>query len=307
MSKRKSIATPAADSDLRAGAPLDREMKFGDLTCLRYNLLWAYEGPVWPAALIGSYSNMNTSCWLIRKGSVKLRTDGRETLASPGQWVFVASPTRHQTFSKDAEILSLNFSFTWPGGGQVIDRPDNLVFESAEYPRLEKTARQIVRLVARSFPDAHAFLQQQRCSLTRYLSVQNILPNWLSNYVEALADRGIVAKRLGLQDERILLALMEMDRHPLSQPFSLASLLKQTGLSRSRFDALFVAAMGTTPRRYLEQRRLDEARKQLMHTSSSIKEIGLCLAFRHASHFSLWFQKLNGTNAQEFRQSYRLQ
>jgi len=283
----------------------NQHMDFGDWSSLRYHLSWAYEGGVWPPARVGSYSNMHTSCWLIRKGTVKVTTEDQTVHGRAGQWVFVASPTRHQAFSKHAEILSLNFDFTWPGNVQVIERPQNLVLSAADYPRLETAARKIVRLVGRVFPDAHAFLRHQPCTLNRFLKVQNLLPDWLDAYLDALADVGIYPRRLHFNDERVLKVLAELDRHPLSEPFTPVYLTALSGLSRSRLDALFVSALDTTPRRYFEKRRLEEARSLLVHTSKSVKEIAIELGFKHASHFSLWFQKHHQMSALDHRRLYQ--
>lgn len=290
-------------ANMRSAIQTAPETKFSDWTCLRYHLGWAYEGGVWPAARVGSYSNMSTSCWLVRRGSVTVTTAGRKTKAGPGQWVFVASPSRHQEFSEDARILSIHFDFTWPGGEQVIQRPKNLMLDAADFPELEETASKITRMVAREFPHAHAFLMREACTMEQFLRVQNLLPAWLAAYLEALASLGIRPHRAGVQDERILRALSWLDHYPFTQSFSAAGLVAHSGLSRSRLDALFVEAIGITPRAYLDRRRLDEASKLLLHTTSSIKEIALGLGFRHSSHFSLWFRRHRKTSPQDFRAS----
>lgn len=278
-------------------------MRFSDWTCLRYHLGWAYEGAVWPAARVGHYSNMGTSCWLVRRGSVTVTTGGRDTKVGPGQWVFVASPSRHQDFSEDARILSIHFDFTWPGGEQVIQRPTNLVLDGADFPELEATASKISRAVAREFPHAHAFLMREPCTMEQFLRVQNLLPVWLAAYLDALASLGVRPHRAGVQDERVLRALAWLDHHPFTKTFSAAQLVAHSALSRSRLDTLFVDAVGVTPRAYLDRRRLDEASKLLLHTAASIKEIALGLGFRHSSHFSLWFRRHRKTSPQDFRAS----
>ena len=279
------------------------EMKFSEWTSLRYHLAWAYEDSVWPAARVGHYSNMSTSCWLVRRGSVTVTTDGQKTHATPGQWVFVASPSRHQEFSADARILSIHFDFTWPGGEQVIQRPRNLLLKADDFPQLGETARKITQMVKREFPHAHAFLTREPCTMERFLSVQSFLPDWLAAYLGALASFGVHPRRMRVQDGRILRALVWLDQQSLSSAYSAADLAEHAGLSRSRLDSLFVEAMGVTPRAYLDRRRLDEASKLLLHTGSSIKEIAMGLGFRHASHFSLWFRRHRKASPQSFRQS----
>lgn len=276
-------------------------MRFRDWACLHYHLLWAYDGPVLPEAHAGTYTSPEASCWLIRKGHVTLTSAGREASAGPGQWAFVASPTRHQVFSPDAEILSLHFHLSWPGGEPFIPMDRTVVLKAASHPELEKAAQPIVRHVKRAFPKADAFLPSQLSTLESYLQSQRLLPVWLSAYLRALAQIGVHPRRLEIMDDRLMQGTAFLDRHPLSERFRESVLLKQVGLNRSRFDALFIAAHGTTPRRYLEKRRLQVAKDLLTNTASSVKEIAISLGFTHVSHFSLWFRRLTGTNASMFR------
>lgn len=276
-------------------------MRFSDWASLRYHLLWAYEGRVLPSATTGSYTNWTTSCWLVRKGQVELKTPGHRATAKAGQWAFVASPTRHQNFSKDAEILSLHFHLTWPDGEQVIDRRQTLILNARDHSELEKSARPVIRHVKKAFPSVDAFLPAQPCNLEAFLKVQSLLPMWIMAYLQVLARLGQRPRRLEITDDRLLMGASILNNHRLSEPFRESTLVKQVGLNRSRFDALFIAAYGITPRRYLERRRLEAAKELLQHTSSSVKEIALGLGFRHASHFSLWFRRLVGMSASDFR------
>ncbi|AHF89829.1 AraC family transcriptional regulator [Opitutaceae bacterium TAV5] len=275
---------------MSTSAPLERPLRFGDWAHIRHALIWAYEGPVWPASAAGTYSSNDMSCWLIRRGRVTLTTAGKSLTARAGQWAFVSTPTRHQAFSKDAELLSLHFNFTWPGGEPVIAQPRTVVFDADEHPQLERAALPMVRLVRRHFPKAHAFLPAEFCSLPLYLRVQKLLPAWLEAWLAAQAVFANFPQRLGLTDDRILQALAELDRWPLGQKFSECELVRRTGLGRSQLNALFVRSTGTTPRRYLERRRLEAAERLLGHTQMSVKEIGIDLGFRYESHFSQWFR-----------------
>ncbi len=278
-------------------------LSFSDWSSLRYHLYHAYEGPVWPAARVGTYRQQeaDVSCWLLQKGSLKLTAGGKSLTARIGQWAFVTSTERHQAFTEDAQILSLRFYFSWPGHVPVVKPSHNLVFDAKNAPQLERTARPLIRHVRRRFPEAAAFLPQEACSINDYLRVQNLLPMWLTSYLQALENLGIFPHQARHLDDRVLEGIMELDRHPLHQRFSEKSLLTQIGLGRSQYDALFVSAMGVTPRRYLELRRLESAKNLLTHTETPIKEISFHLGFRHASYFSLWFVKHQGTSATEYR------
>ncbi len=275
--------------------------RFQDWASVRYGLMWAYEGPVQPMGKQGTWTHPDPSCWLIRKGRVTVETGGKRVTASAGQWVFVATPTRTQRFSDDAEILSVHFHFTWPGGEPVLEQPRNVVFDAADQPQLEKVAVRLTRLVAKNFPNASAFLPTATCTFPLYLRVQNMLPRWLSAYLETQAWLGVYPKRVGAMDDRVLQTIMELDRHPLNQKFSERTLVSHVGLGRSQLNALFLKATGVSPRRYYERRRLETSERLLTHTQMSIKEIALDLGFGSESHFCHWFRGHKGAAPSTFR------
>lgn len=276
--------------------------RFAEWANLQYHLLWAYEGPAPEAARDRVSSSADTSCWLIRKGSVVLKTKGQATVtARAGQWAFVASPTRHQVFSDDAELLSLHFRLAWPGGVQVVERARNLVLDATRIPGLERAARPVAKLLARHFPGAGAFLPDRRCDRATYLKTQALLPALLNAYLDAqeiMGNRPLPGAGL---DERVARAAARLECMPVDRSWSQDGLDRELGLSRSHLRALFVAEFGTTPRRYLERRRLAAAERLLDHPGRSVKEVAVTLGFRHASHFCLWFKRLRGVRPTEAR------
>ncbi|MFA6961344.1 MAG: helix-turn-helix transcriptional regulator [Opitutaceae bacterium] len=277
-------------------------MRFIDWASLHYHLLWAYEGPVPRIALEGDYTDSATSCWLIRRGSVVLRIGRQVVTARPGDWAFVASPTRHQTFTADAEILSLHFDLTWPGGESVINRTKNLIVLGSHVPQMEKAAMQVVRVMRRHFPHAGAFLATERCDRALYLKIQSLLPGLLNAYLDTQETLDNPPTLRGGQDERVLRGVAELDRVPLDRRIGQPEIATRLGLSRSHMDALFTAHLGVTPRRYLELRRLETARRMLSRTGKSVKAIALELGFKHESHFCLWFKRQHGTRPSALRE-----
>lgn len=292
--KHRRAQADADDSRLRT-------LRFRDWATLRYSLVWAYEGPVLAKARVGTYSNPDLSCWLVRKGSVQLTTRSQTVVAKKGQWAFVATPTRRQVFSDDAEILSVHVHFSWPGDEPVIEQKRNLVFDAAEHPQLERAAVPLARTVKKLFPKADAFLPEEWCSLAAYLQVQDQLPRWLHAYLAAQAAHGVFPRRLGVEDDRVLGVLGELDRRPLEAKFNEKEIVARSGLGRSQLNALFVRVTGTTPRRYFERRRLEAARRLLGHTALSMKEVAATLGFRHESHFSQWFKGCEGAAPSAWR------
>lgn len=62
-------------------------------------------------------------------------------------------------------------------------------------------------------------------------------------------------------------------------------------------------AMGSTPRHYLEKRRMDYAYRRLRMPDAQVKEVATTLGFVHLSHFSKWFKKHLGQSPRHFIRS----
>ena len=266
-------------------------MRFIDWSSLQFHLIWIYVGPVFPHARTGRYTDNEISCWLLKKGQVELCTGRNRVIAQPGEWAFVASPTRAQVFSADAEILSVHFHLAWPGGEPLFQRAKNEIFPAAQFPRLERSALQLLRLVRRHMPKLDANLQFERCSLDVYLRAQDLLPDWLRAYVDTMLALGHSPQRLAGLDERALQLVTALDRHPLAEPFNEAGFARGIGLSVPHLTDLFTKDYGVTPRRYLERRRREAAQHALAHTSASVKSVAFSLGFRYESHFCAWFRQ----------------
>ena len=89
----------------------------------------------------------------------------------------------------------------------------------------------------------------------------------------------------------------------LSEDLSIAVLAEEVGLSPNHFSACFTACFGRSPHRYVQQRRVEEARKMLSMPSRSIAEIALDLGFSSQSHFTKMFHKHTGMTPTRARRS----
>jgi AraC-like DNA-binding protein len=276
-------------------------MRFMDWSSLQFHLIRIYEGPVFEHARRGRYTSDKVSCWLVRQGRVELTTGRNRVVAKPGEWAFVASPTRTQAFSADAEILSVYFHFAWPGDEPLFNRSINQVFPAERFPALEKSAMRLLQLMRRHMPRVDANLQFEKCSLDVYLRTQALLPDWMRAYVETMLQLKHTPQRLVGLDERALQLVRELDRHSLAEPFDEFRVASSIGLSAAHLAGLFLRDYGATPRRYLDRRRREAARHALEHTSASVKAVAFSLGFRYESHFCAWFKQAEHCTPSEFR------
>jgi AraC family transcriptional regulator, transcriptional activator of pobA len=78
----------------------------------------------------------------------------------------------------------------------------------------------------------------------------------------------------------------------------------QMGITERRLQQATSAALGKTPKQLVEERVLLEAKRLLVHTSQSIKEIGFELGFEEPTNFGRFFRQKIGRTPAEFRQSF---
>ncbi len=276
-------------------------MRFIDWSSLQFHLMWIYEGPVLPYVRNGEFTHSGVTCWLVRKGRVVVTTGGQSITVGPGNWVFVAAPTRRQCFSPDAEILSIYFHLAWPGNAPLFERKKTEVFPASQFPYLEAPAMRLLRFMRRNMRKTDFNLRFEECSFDVFLRTQELLPAWLRVYVKCMLARGRAPLRLTGMDERALQLVIALDRLPLSEPFDLDGFAKRMGLSTRHLVELFAREYGDTPRAYFEKRRRDAAKHALAHTSASVKSIAFTLGFRYESHFCAWFRRFEKCTPSVFR------
>jgi transcriptional regulator GlxA family with amidase domain len=95
-----------------------------------------------------------------------------------------------------------------------------------------------------------------------------------------------------------------VDRH-LDRTISLGELAKLTGLSVFHFARSFKQSQGTTPHRYVMQRRIERARDMLVTTDLPLCEIAFAAGFADQSHLARHFRQQVGVPPGYFRRSTR--
>lgn len=87
----------------------------------------------------------------------------------------------------------------------------------------------------------------------------------------------------------------------LAEDVSLDDLAAVANLSTHHFGEAFKASTGTSPYRYLIERRIHRAKELLLGADRSIAEVALTVGFASHSHFTDNFRKLTGTTPSRFR------
>jgi len=87
----------------------------------------------------------------------------------------------------------------------------------------------------------------------------------------------------------------------LADDISLRDLAALAGLSTHHFGEAFKTSTGTSPHRYLIERRILRAKELLIGAEKSIAEIAISVGFASHSHFTDNFRRLTGTTPSRFR------
>ncbi len=101
-------------------------------------------------------------------------------------------------------------------------------------------------------------------------------------------------------DQRLKRAIGVMcDR--LAEPIDLGTAARAAGVSKSHFSRLFRQHLGTTPQRFLEERRIERACALLRATPLSVQDVAQQTGFASPFYFSLRFKRRIGYAPRAYR------
>lgn len=116
----------------------------------------------------------------------------------------------------------------------------------------------------------------------------------------ALSTGSALGWLAGLEDPQIARALNVIHRQPASR-WSVATLARAAGLSRSVFAARFYAQVGQTAMNYLRAWRMHLAREALAGSRISVSALSLDLGYQSEAAFRAAFRRTTGLSPSEFR------
>jgi len=115
------------------------------------------------------------------------------------------------------------------------------------------------------------------------------------DFHDTAGDKGV--------DLRIQQACAYMEAH-INTAVRVEDVAQSCNLSPSRFAHLFKEQMGCGPKAWINDRRLQQARKLLLGSDSSISAICAEVGFEDAGHFTRHFKKNVGCSPRQFRQAF---
>ena len=158
-------------------------------------------------------------------------------------------------------------------------------WEEEEGSWLQSTLRFIAREARELRPGGETVITH----LADILIIQAIR-SWLDASPDA--NRGWLA---ALRDKHVGRALTAIHREP-EKAWSVASLAKEVGMSRSGFSARFTDLVGDSAMRYLTQWRMQLARAQLLETSEPLAVLADRLGYQSEAAFCRAFKRIFGVS-----------
>lgn len=105
--------------------------------------------------------------------------------------------------------------------------------------------------------------------------------------------------------DRSIGQLMQTIRLEPGQPWNVAEMARQAGLSRSQFTRRFQRVAGMPPNAFVIQSRLDRSKQLLLETDMSLASIAEALGYQDIYFFSRQFKAVTGLAPSHLRNSAR--
>jgi AraC-like DNA-binding protein len=125
----------------------------------------------------------------------------------------------------------------------------------------------------------------------------------LRRYINALPSEQ-VGWLAGARDPVIGQALALLHKHP-ADPWTIETLARRVGLSRSRLTERFRHFLGQSPMAYLAQWRLELGAESLRSTDDSVVEIALAVGYGSEAAFNRAFKREFDCPPAQFRRSHK--
>lgn len=118
-------------------------------------------------------------------------------------------------------------------------------------------------------------------------------------------DRYIDAENVGGVNELANKFCHSVEEHYKTSQ-SVSDYQKELGVTSKKLTGAVMEAIGMTPKSYVDSRRVLEAKRLLLYSELSVKEISFELGFDEATNFNKFFKKHTGASPAEFRKSERI-
>jgi Transcriptional regulator containing an amidase domain and an AraC-type DNA-binding HTH domain len=136
----------------------------------------------------------------------------------------------------------------------------------------------------------------------QHMKIRSAGLDWMLSLFRALSH--LLPEQPASYDTRVF-EVCEYVEGRLDSPLSLDELADRAALSKEQLRALFQAAIGVSPMKYVRHARMQRAKELLTLTAHPIKEIAAAVGFADQHHFSRAFQQSESMSPIEYRRSQK--
>ncbi|WP_127902439.1 GlxA family transcriptional regulator [Solirhodobacter olei] len=108
-----------------------------------------------------------------------------------------------------------------------------------------------------------------------------------------------LAARLGTRSERVVKAVAYMEKH-IEDGIDMEECAARAGITRRQLERLFADHLGTSPRQYLNDLRLQHGRALLTETNMTVLDVAIACGYVSSSHFAKSFRRKFGVTPYQF-------
>ena len=150
---------------------------------------------------------------------------------------------------------------------------------------------------------ADSFLSKPFSSDTLLARVENLIRKYSKTKISSKIDITITSK--SEEDHFFLNSISDfLYAHISDYNFKIEDLLKEFGMSRSKFYRKLKSLVKLSPNDYIRKLRLDYASQILIKTDFTIAEVAYKVGFSDVKYFSKIFKKEFGVTPSEFKDNY---
>ncbi|MBI5934368.1 MAG: substrate-binding domain-containing protein [Chloroflexi bacterium] len=181
-----------------------------------------------------------------------------------------------------------------------LQMPEMDGFEVLEAMREQEATRDVPVIVV----TGKVLTEEDMSRLTKGVAV--VLKKGLFSMEETVAHIGSTLERkrnLGVETQRLVRQAMAYIHEHYVDPITRQDIAQHINISEDYLTYCFRQELGTTPIKYLQRYRVNQAKLQLKESQKTITEIALDVGFSDSGYFSRIFHREAGTSPEKFRHS----
>lgn len=211
------------------------------------------------------------------------------------------------TKKMEGELLGAAETFQYDVIGRIFGEiSENAVkFRNAHPEDMIRFLQELTAKLLQGWMEMPELMQQCRRELSLALRGAKSFPQTIREYYLCFNDhlhkrKGELERKMGSAVEQ---AVSYISTH-YAESISLESMAERNHLSPAYFSKLFKTTMGVTFVEYVTRVRMEEAKKRLIESRDSIKEIAWQVGYQDDKHFLKTFKKQVGISPKEYRKLY---